>query len=96
MAGTERFSVAIAPELAAALRDSVAAGDYASAGEAVQEAVRLWQRQRAASTEQLKVIRERIRWSLADPDLSLSEAELDACLDQLFAVEAEEPNGASA
>ena len=96
MARSEKISVAIAPELAAALRDSVAVGDYASTGEAVQDAVRLWQQRRAASAERLEAIRERVRRSLADPRPSLSEAELDACLDQLFAAEAEEPNAAPA
>ena len=42
MQNVEKMSVALTPEMAAAVRDAVASGEYASASEVVREALRLW------------------------------------------------------
>lgn len=43
MATVEKISIALSPDLAATVRDAVAAGKYASASEVVREALRDWQ-----------------------------------------------------
>jgi antitoxin ParD1/3/4 len=38
----EKLSIALTPEMAAAVRQAVASGEYASASEVIREALRLW------------------------------------------------------
>ena len=47
MAGVEKLSIALTPELAASVRAAVASGEYASTSEVVREALRAWRQQRA-------------------------------------------------
>ena len=54
-------SVPLAPELAAAVDAAVAAGEYASAGEAVGEAVREWAERRDNYGYTLEELRELIQ-----------------------------------
>jgi antitoxin ParD1/3/4 len=42
MSNVEKVSVALTPEMAAAVREVVKAGEYASASEVVREALREW------------------------------------------------------
>lgn len=42
MSSGEKVSVALSPELAAMVKDAVATGRYASAGEVIREALRDW------------------------------------------------------
>lgn len=42
MSSGEKVSVALSPELAAIVKDAVATGRYASAGEVIREALRDW------------------------------------------------------
>lgn len=42
MAGIEKVSVALSPELLEMVKDAVASGEYASASEVVREALREW------------------------------------------------------
>lgn len=81
----EKISVTMTSEQLDAIRKSVDAGEYASTSEALRAAVRLWQRQREEDGERLAAIKARIRRSIDDPRPSLSAAELDAHLEQLFA-----------
>ena len=46
MANVEKVSVALTPEMAAMLREAVAAGEYASASELMREALREWKERR--------------------------------------------------
>ena len=46
MANVEKMSVALTPEMAAMLREAVAAGEYASASEVMREALREWKERR--------------------------------------------------
>jgi len=48
MANVEKVSVALTPEMAAMLREAVAAGEYASASELMREALREWKERRVA------------------------------------------------
>ncbi len=44
MQNAEKISVTMTPDMLRILRESVAAGEYASTSEALRDAVRLWQR----------------------------------------------------
>lgn len=57
MANVEKLSVALAPDMVAELRAAVEAGDYASVGEVVRDALRDWRLRRkieALETEELR------------------------------------------
>jgi antitoxin ParD1/3/4 len=83
MEHTEKISVTIRAEFLQVIRDSVAAGEYSSTSEAVQDAIRVWQRQRSEDAERLNGVRDRIRRSLEDPRPDMSIDEVDAHLDAL-------------
>ena len=84
MQAAEKISVTMTSEMLSLLRGSVEAGEYASTSEALRDAVRIWQRQRAEDAERLAAMRARIARSIDDPRPSLTEAEVDARLDRLF------------
>lgn len=46
MAGVEKMTIALTPEMAGFVRNAVEAGDYASTSEAIREAVREWKDRR--------------------------------------------------
>jgi antitoxin ParD1/3/4 len=57
MAQIERLSIALTKELTADIRRAVEAGEYASASEAIRDALRSWKstrERRAAALEELK------------------------------------------
>jgi antitoxin ParD1/3/4 len=84
MRSAEKISVTITPEMHRLIRESVEAGEYASASEVLRDAMRAWQRQRVEDAERIKAVRGRIRRSLDDPRPSLSEEEVEARLEELF------------
>jgi antitoxin ParD1/3/4 len=84
MQAAEKISVTMTPELMDLIRQSVEAGEYASASEALRDAVRVWKREREEHSERLAAIRARIDRSLADPRPDLSEDQVDAALESLF------------
>ena len=79
MQNAEKVSVTMTPDMLRALRESVAAGEFATTSEAMRDAVRVWQRQRLEDAERLEVLRARVQRSLADPrpDVSADEAEAE-------------------
>ena len=85
MQAVEKISITMTPEQLRAIRESVAADEYASASDVLRDAVRLWQRQRQDDAERLDIIRARIRRSLDDPRPDLTGDEVQASLDALFA-----------
>ncbi len=84
MQSAEKISITMTPEQLRAVRESVAAGEYASTSEVLRDAVRLWQRRRQEDAERLDAIRARIHRSLDDPRPPLSLEEVDAHLEALF------------
>ncbi len=66
----------MAPETLQAVRERVAAGEYASLDAALDDAVRALQRQRREQAEHLDSIRARIRRSLDDPRPDLTSEEV--------------------
>ena len=85
MPSAEKISVTMTPEQLRAVRESVAAGEYASTSEVLRDAVRLWQRQRQEDAERLNLIRARIRHSLDDPRPDLSGEDVRARVRALHA-----------
>lgn len=78
MSSAEKISITITGDLLRAIRDSVAAGEYASTSEALRDAVRVWQRQRTEDAERLAAIRARVSRSLDDPRPDLEPDEVEA------------------
>jgi antitoxin ParD1/3/4 len=63
----EKISITITPDMLRTIRESVAAGEFASNSEALRDAVRVWQRQRIEDAERLAAIRARVRRAIDDP-----------------------------
>ena len=61
MSAIERITITMPAEMAAALRQTVAGGEYASTSEVVREALREWARHRDADRRNLEMLREAIR-----------------------------------
>jgi antitoxin ParD1/3/4 len=57
MPNVEKMSIALTPELAAAVRAAVANGEYVSSSEVVREALRDWQLRRALHQKELEELR---------------------------------------
>jgi len=76
----ESLTVTLPPDMLRQVRDSVTTGEYASADDAMSDAIRIWNRQRRDRREHLDTIQMRIRSSLDDSSAALSDAELDAYL----------------
>lgn len=85
MQSAEKISITMTPEQLRAVRESVAAGEYASTSEVLRDAVRLWQRQRQEDAERLNLIRARIRRSVDDPRADLTGEEVRAHIRALHA-----------
>ena len=54
MANVEKMSVALTPEMAAMMREVVAAGEYASASEVMREALREWKHRRTSRQQAIE------------------------------------------
>jgi len=57
----ERISITLPAEMAAALRQTVEGGQYASTSEIVREALREWTRKRDDERRDLEALREAVR-----------------------------------
>jgi antitoxin ParD1/3/4 len=57
MAGVEKISIALTPDLAAAVQEAVESGGYASASEVIREALRDWREKRRLHEQQIDEIR---------------------------------------
>ena len=81
----DKISITMSADMLRAIRESVESGEYASASEAMRDAVRVWQRQRLEDAERLEAIRARIRRSIDDPQPSMTRKQVDAHFKTLFA-----------
>ena len=61
MAAIERLSITLPAEMAAALRQTVEGGQYASTSKIVREALREWTRRRDDELRDLEALREAVR-----------------------------------
>jgi antitoxin ParD1/3/4 len=57
MPNVEKMSIALTPEMAAAVRAAVANGEYVSTSEVVREALRDWQLRRSLHQKELEDLR---------------------------------------
>ncbi len=57
MAHVEKLSIALTPEMAAAVRQCVESGEYASSSEVIREALREWKLKRALQQNELTELR---------------------------------------
>ena len=74
MSAIERITITMPAEMAAALRQTVAGGEYASTSEVVREALREWARHRDAERRDLEMLREAIRaGDESGPDIPAGE-----------------------
>ena len=61
MSNVERVTVTVSADLAAALRQTVEGGEYASASEIVREALRDWTRKRDREQRDIEALRQLVR-----------------------------------
>lgn len=59
MAQTEQLKASVATRQANAVREAVAAGDYATTSEVVQDALRLWETRRQVEGRDVEILRKR-------------------------------------
>lgn len=83
MQPAETISFALTQDMLRAISESVESGEFASTGEAVRDAPRVWRRERLEQAQRLDSIRARIRRSLDDPRPSSSFEEVEARLAKL-------------
>ena len=84
MAVAEKLSVELPPEMLRSIRETVEAREFESESEALQEAVRAWQRERKDHEKQLEEIRAKIDRSLNDPRPSLTSEEMRASMERFM------------
>lgn len=58
MPGVEKISIALTPDLAAAVQEAVESGGYASTSEVIREALRDWREKRRFHEEQINEMRK--------------------------------------
>ena len=78
MSSAEDNTITLLPETMRLIQEAVEAGEFNSTGDALQDAVEVWQRRRLENAERLAAMRERIQRSLDDPRPSLTQAEAEA------------------
>ncbi len=79
MQNAEKMSIALPQEMAAAVRQAVASGEYASASEVIHEALRLWQARHAADEREIEELRGAWREGIeSGPATPLDFAEIKA------------------
>ncbi len=61
VANVEKISVALTPDMVAALREAVEGGDYGSVSEVVRDALRDWRLRRKIETLEIEELRDLIR-----------------------------------
>jgi len=66
MSTIERMTVTLTAEMAEAVCQAVAAGDYASGSEIVREALRDWKHKRALREQELAELRAQVQEGLSD------------------------------
>ena len=57
MPAVEKITIALTPELCALVKEAVAQGDYASASEAIRDALRDWKHKRALRKQEIAELR---------------------------------------
>lgn len=58
MPTVEKITIALTPEFAALVKESVEQGDYASTSEVIRDALRDWKRKRAFQKQEIEELRQ--------------------------------------
>jgi antitoxin ParD1/3/4 len=66
MITVEKISIALPPEMLAAVREAVSAGEYASSSEVVRDALRDWTQKRNSRQQGIEELRQAWREALED------------------------------
>ena len=61
MAGVEKISIALPPDMVATLRAAVESGDYASSSEVIREALRDWKLKRKVESLEIEELRRLVQ-----------------------------------
>ena len=85
MPSAGKLTVTLSPDILRLVEDTVASGEFATAGAVLETAMRDWHRQRQSVATDLEAIRTRIQRSIEDSRADLSEEDVDARLEILFA-----------
>lgn len=85
MQTAEKISITVTPEMLRTIPESVDAGEYASTGEVIRHAMRLWQRERDEHAECVAGIKVRIRKSVDDPRPALTSEETREAMEAFMA-----------
>lgn len=86
METAEKISITMTQAMLRDVRASVEAGEYASTSEALRDAVRIWQRERAEHAQRLAALKARVAQSVSDPRPGLTG---DAVAGRIAALHAE-------
>ncbi|WP_020181007.1 type II toxin-antitoxin system ParD family antitoxin [Methylopila sp. M107] len=79
MSTVEKITIALTPEMAAFVRDTVASGQYASTSEAIRDAVREWQERRDLLGYTVEELRDLVQEGVdSGPSARLSMDEVKA------------------
>lgn len=82
---SETINVTLEQDALSAVRESVEAGDFATEGEALSDAVRVWTLAREERAERLEHIKARLRRSIEDPRRSLTSEEMRESMTRWYA-----------
>jgi antitoxin ParD1/3/4 len=88
MQHVEKMSIALTTEMAAAVREAVRSGEYASASEVVRDALRIWKAHQAARAREVDELRQAWRDGIdSGPATPLDVGEIKAKARAAFAQE---------
>ena len=88
MKTSETISVTLSADMAKTLRESVAAGEFATTNDAARDALEQWRRARLENADAIDAIRSRLRRSMDDPRPSLGFEEAEEELNRFMAMSA--------
>ena len=67
MSESDQITVSLPPELKRVVAERVQSGEFATASDAIAEAIRAWGRESAEDTRRVAVIRDKITAAMDDP-----------------------------
>lgn len=90
MPGVEKISIALTPDLAAAVQEAVESGGYASTSEVIREALRDWREKRRLHEQQINEMRKLWDEGIQSGPSRVRVGDLIQELEQEFGAQSEE------
>ena len=90
MPGVEKISIALTPDLAAAVQEAVESGGYASTSEVIREALRDWREKRRLHEQQINELRKLWDEGIQSGPSRVRVGDLIGELEQEFGAKSEE------